>query len=111
MFHQEIDVKAGGGHTITIGEMLRQWLVKIEWYSTLFPRIPVPTQKSIAANLKNRELTMNQAAGVQGEGGAETGSNQYYDSSAAAPARDQDHIPDNEVHFGEAARISKLRNR
>ena len=44
-FEQEIDVKAGGGHNVTIGEMLRTWLTKLEWYSTLFPRIPVPIQK------------------------------------------------------------------
>ena len=37
-------MKAGTGHMMTIGEMLRQWLVKLEWYSTLFPRIPVPIQ-------------------------------------------------------------------
>lgn len=36
---QEIDVKAGGGHKMTMGEVLRQWMVKLEWYSTLFPRI------------------------------------------------------------------------
>ena len=42
---QEIDVKAGGGHNMMIGEMLRTWLSKLEWYSTLFPRIPVPIQK------------------------------------------------------------------
>ncbi len=42
---QELDVKAGGGHNVTIGDMLRQWMTKLEWYSTLFPRIPVPIQK------------------------------------------------------------------
>ncbi|XP_046562051.1 pre-mRNA-splicing factor 38B-like [Haliotis rubra] len=51
---QEIDVKAGGGHAITIGELCRQYLVKLEWYSTLFPRIPVPVQKSIQEKLKTR---------------------------------------------------------
>lgn len=38
-------MKAGGGHMMTVGEMLRTWLSKLEWYSTLFPRIPVPIQK------------------------------------------------------------------
>lgn len=32
---------------MTMGEMLRQFLTKLEWYSTLFPRIPVPIQKDI----------------------------------------------------------------
>ncbi|KAL3278751.1 hypothetical protein HHI36_016279 [Cryptolaemus montrouzieri] len=44
---EELDVKAGGGQTMTIGTMLRQWLVKLEWFSTLFPRIPVPIQQKI----------------------------------------------------------------
>ena len=45
-------MKAGGGHTITMGELCRQMLSKLEWYSTLFPRIPVPIQKSIEKNLQ-----------------------------------------------------------
>ena len=51
-FLQEIDVKAGGGHAITMGEMLRQFLTKLEWYSTLFPRIPVPIQKDIQRKMQ-----------------------------------------------------------
>lgn len=49
---QELDVKAGGGQTMTIGTMLRQWLVKLEWFSTLFPRIPVPIQQKIQKHLQ-----------------------------------------------------------
>lgn len=49
---QEIDVKAGGGQLMTIGTMLRQWLVKLEWFSTLFPRIPVPIQQKIQKHLE-----------------------------------------------------------
>lgn len=37
---------------MTIGTMLRQWLVKLEWFSTLFPRIPVPIQQKIQAHLE-----------------------------------------------------------
>ena len=52
---------------MSIGQMLRQWLIRIEyvlfiflfliksfllrWYDTLFPRIPVPTQKDITEKL------------------------------------------------------------
>ena len=54
---QEIDVKAGGGHSMTIGEMVRQFLTKLEWYATLFPRIPVPVQKDLDKKLKvNKRL-------------------------------------------------------
>ncbi|XP_055529878.1 pre-mRNA-splicing factor 38B [Wyeomyia smithii] len=48
---EEIDVKAGGGQTMTIGNMIRQWLTKLDWFSTLFPRIPVPIQKQIESKL------------------------------------------------------------
>ncbi|XP_053675338.1 pre-mRNA-splicing factor 38B-like [Anopheles nili] len=48
---EEIDVKAGGGQLLTIGQMIRQWLTKLDWFSTLFPRIPVPMQKQIDAKL------------------------------------------------------------
>ncbi|XP_059619451.1 pre-mRNA-splicing factor 38B [Phlebotomus argentipes] len=48
---EEIDVKAGGGQVITIGQMLVQWLTKLDWFSTLFPRIPVPIQKQIESKL------------------------------------------------------------
>merc|ERR1711976_167246 len=42
-----IDVKAGGGKEITIGEMVKQFLTKPEWFDTRFPRIPVNVQKEI----------------------------------------------------------------
>ena len=51
---KEIDVKAGGGLTLTIGHMLRQFLTRLEWFDTLFPRIPVPIQKEIMESLRNR---------------------------------------------------------
>ncbi|XP_023660247.2 uncharacterized protein [Paramormyrops kingsleyae] len=51
---EELDVKAGGGCVMTIGEMLRSFLTKLEWFSTLFPRIPVPVQKMIDQQMKSR---------------------------------------------------------
>lgn len=38
---------------MTIGHMLYQWLTKLEWFSTLFPRIPVPIQKQIETKINN----------------------------------------------------------
>ena len=35
-----------------IGHMLRQWLIRLEWFDTLFPRIPVPIQKYIMDELR-----------------------------------------------------------
>lgn len=49
---QEMDVKAGGGQVMKLGMVLRQWLVKLEWFSTLFPRIPVPIQQKIQKHLE-----------------------------------------------------------
>uniref|UniRef100_H2ZEL4 Pre-mRNA-splicing factor 38 n=1 Tax=Ciona savignyi TaxID=51511 RepID=H2ZEL4_CIOSA len=48
---EEIDVKAGGGCVMTIGMMIRTVLTKLDWFSTLFPRIPVPIQKEIDEGL------------------------------------------------------------
>lgn len=51
---QELDVKAGGGCTMTIGSMLEHWLTKLDWFTTLFPRIPVPVQKKLDEKLRLR---------------------------------------------------------
>ncbi|XP_065365029.1 pre-mRNA-splicing factor 38B [Calliphora vicina] len=49
---EEIDVKAGGGQTISMGQMVYQFLTKLDWFSTLFPRIPVPIQKQIEKKIE-----------------------------------------------------------
>lgn len=67
---EEIDVKAGGGHVMTIGDVATHFLTKLEWYSTLFPRIPVPIQKQIEQNLLARKADRIRAgaAAAQGRG-------------------------------------------
>lgn len=45
-------MKAGGGQVMKLGMILRQWLVKLEWFSTLFPRVPVPIQQKIQRHLE-----------------------------------------------------------
>ncbi|XP_038064072.1 pre-mRNA-splicing factor 38B-like [Patiria miniata] len=49
---EEIDCKAGSGSVMTIGEMVRSFLTKLEWFSTLFPRIPVPIMKDLEVKLE-----------------------------------------------------------
>ncbi|XP_065661904.1 pre-mRNA-splicing factor 38B isoform X2 [Hydra vulgaris] len=49
---EEIDPKAGGGCSMTIGQLVRSFLLKLDWYGTLFPRIPVPIHKEIEASLR-----------------------------------------------------------
>jgi len=51
---EELDVKAGGGQTMTMGNILKNFLCKLEWFSTLFPRIPVPIQQKIQRNMEAR---------------------------------------------------------
>ncbi|XP_043942001.1 pre-mRNA-splicing factor 38B [Protopterus annectens] len=62
---EEMDVKAGGGCVMTIGEMLRSFLTKLEWFSTLFPRIPVPVQKNIDTLLKSRPRSVAKKDGPE----------------------------------------------
>ncbi|KAK2581799.1 hypothetical protein KPH14_002272 [Odynerus spinipes] len=51
---EEVDVKAGGGQVMKMGDILKQFLTKLEWFSTLFPRIPVPIQKELEHRLAER---------------------------------------------------------
>ncbi|XP_030382407.1 pre-mRNA-splicing factor 38B isoform X1 [Scaptodrosophila lebanonensis] len=61
---EEIDVKAGGGQVMTIGQMVYQFMTKLDWFSTLFPRIPVPIQKQIEKKIeqycREQGITINQ---------------------------------------------------
>ncbi|GFT06443.1 pre-mRNA-splicing factor 38B [Trichonephila clavipes] len=67
---EEVDVKAGSGQIMTIGEMLRHFLSKLEWFSTLFPRIPVPIQKDLEKKLSEwraRTKTANASTSQESE--------------------------------------------
>jgi len=44
---EEIDVRAGGGKPITMGELCRHFLERLEWFDTRFPRIPVTVQREV----------------------------------------------------------------
>lgn len=61
-------MKAGGGHVMTIGEVATHFLTKLEWYSTLFPRIPVPIQKQIEQNLLAKKADRLRTAGAVAQG-------------------------------------------
>ncbi|CAJ0586957.1 unnamed protein product, partial [Mesorhabditis spiculigera] len=47
---EEVDPRSGGGDQMTFGNFVRLMLTKLDWYGTLFPRIPVPIQKQIDEN-------------------------------------------------------------
>ncbi|GAU95419.1 hypothetical protein RvY_07040-2 [Ramazzottius varieornatus] len=51
---EEVDPKAGTGDPMTIGMVVQQLLTRLDWYGTLFPRIPVPIQKQIDQKLKDK---------------------------------------------------------
>lgn len=48
-------MKAGGGHVMTIGDLVEHFLTKLDWYSTLFPRIAVPVQKQIEQGMRQHK--------------------------------------------------------
>lgn len=104
---EEIDVKAGGGQVMKMGDVLKQFLTKLEWFSTLFPRIPVPIQKELEQRLSERFPQNSRGSkpsislSNQGRYG---GSNSRRDDS-----RQPRHIPDSEVHWGEAERHWRAR--
>ncbi|KAH8347640.1 hypothetical protein KR067_009415, partial [Drosophila pandora] len=93
---EEIDVKAGGGQVLTIGQMVYQFMTKLDWFSTLFPRIPVPIQKQIEKRIeqycREQGITVSQLStgrppagtGVGAGGAAQEGEYQDYDASGGA---------------------------
>ncbi|XP_063215937.1 pre-mRNA-splicing factor 38B isoform X2 [Bacillus rossius redtenbacheri] len=91
---EELDVKAGGGQTMTVGEMLRAFLTKLEWFSTLFPRIPVPIQQKLEKKMSERFPPVAAVRQVK---------------PVPQVPKEARHIPDDEVSFGEAERFSRLR--
>ncbi|XP_054156447.1 pre-mRNA-splicing factor 38B-like isoform X2 [Oppia nitens] len=68
---EEVDPKAGGGQPMTMGQMTRHMLSKLDWFSTLFPRIPVPVQKEIQSKLRQHDEEYEQQ--LRDERGIEDG--------------------------------------
>jgi len=77
-------VKAGGGHVMTIGEVATHFLTKLEWYSTLFPRIPVPIQKQIEQNLLAKKATRLRTAGAVAPGRSDANRSDHQEDRYAA---------------------------
>merc|ERR1712203_41768 len=63
---EEIDIKAGGGKPMTIGEMCRLMLTRLEWFDTRFPRIAVNYEKQIRDNLEARQREQQEWENEQG---------------------------------------------
>ncbi|XP_049846341.1 pre-mRNA-splicing factor 38B-like isoform X2 [Schistocerca gregaria] len=95
---EEMDVKAGGGQVMTIGDMLRAFLTKLEWFSTLFPRIPVPIQQKLEKKMLERFPPVVSPSRPLKQS-----------LPPLQSSKEARHIPDDEVSFGEAERFSRLR--
>ncbi|KII64837.1 Pre-mRNA-splicing factor 38B [Thelohanellus kitauei] len=52
---EEIDPRANGGRPMTIGTMIRNMLTELDWYGTLFPRIPLQIQKQIDSEIDEHD--------------------------------------------------------
>ncbi|ESN94779.1 hypothetical protein HELRODRAFT_115102 [Helobdella robusta] len=104
---EEVDPKAGGGNNMTIGEMCEQLLLKLDWYGTLFPRIPVPIQKDIENRLsfhkERRNHMAKQARLNHNTAGPRDGVMNVAGASAGAVRED--------VSFGEAERQARMADR
>lgn len=112
---EELDVKAGGGQIMTIGNMLRSFLTKLEWHGTLFPRIPVPIQQKLEKQMSAKFPVYSQAGSGNYQGGGGGGGNYQRggvgrNNASRTPAGDAKHIPDKDLHFGEAERQVKSSN-
>ncbi|XP_043686398.1 pre-mRNA-splicing factor 38B isoform X1 [Vespula pensylvanica] len=116
---EEVDVKAGGGQVMKMGDILKQFLTKLEWFSTLFPRIPVPIQKELEHRLAERfpQQTINAR---NAKPPITLNSHGKYSNNSTSGRRDNGnltrnqqprHIPDYEAEWGEAERASHWRAR
>lgn len=121
---EELDVKAGGGQVMSIGDMLCHFLSKLDWFSTLFPRIPVPIQqgleKKLSARFPNPIGTSTRPASKPSSQTTVASQNppsstpltsEHHSSSSGRGTKEARHIPDDEVSFGEAERVSSRMRR
>lgn len=57
-------MKAGGGYTVTVGEMCSMMVSKLDWFGTLFPRLPVSVQKDLEAKMKEYKMAVRSGNGA-----------------------------------------------
>lgn len=84
---------SSAGRSITIGHMCRQMLTKQDWFSALFPRIPVPIQKEIGKYLQEYDAENGDYGEEQAEDGEQGDQKRYQrrrDDREAKPDRGDD---------------------
>lgn len=108
-----------------MGDILKQFLTKLEWFSTLFPRIPVPIQKDLELRLAERfpqqtvnarnakpPITLNSSHGKYGNSlGSRKDNGNLTTATRNQQQQQPRHIPDSEAQWGEAERTSHWRAR
>lgn len=87
---EEIDIKAGGGKPMTIGEMCRLMLTRLEWFDTRFPRIAVNFEKQIRENLEARQREQQEWEKEQGFAQQKPDHSSPGGRSAGRASRDRD---------------------
>ncbi|XP_047537463.1 pre-mRNA-splicing factor 38B-like [Vanessa atalanta] len=109
---EEVDPRAGGGGSTTMGAIVRQMLIKLDWFSTLFPRIPVPIQKQIEQKLAEHNRQSNAtntkpAANYRG-GNSNNNANTNYNTGRMDSDR-REHDDRDRRDYGEGDRHAKDR--
>ncbi|KAJ8683638.1 hypothetical protein QAD02_019430 [Eretmocerus hayati] len=106
---EELDVKAGGGQIMKMGDVLRQFLTKLEWFSTLFPRIPVPIQKELEQRLGER--FPHSTGNARSSKPSITLNNQGKYNSHNSKYHQSKHILDSDTNWEESQKSSQWRSR
>jgi len=76
---EELEIRSG--ITMTIGELCRHMLTKLEWYTTFFPRMPVPVQKELEKKLQDYDRNLRKSRTAHLEDG-ELDDDKKYDKNS-----------------------------
>ncbi|GMR35128.1 hypothetical protein PMAYCL1PPCAC_22528 [Pristionchus mayeri] len=60
-----VDQRSGGGDELSFGQIAPEMLTKLDWYGTLFLRIPVPIQKDIDEKFCERNRLALESQGYE----------------------------------------------
>ncbi|CAH2100394.1 unnamed protein product [Euphydryas editha] len=105
---EEVDPRAGGGGSTTMGALVRQMLIKLDWFSTLFPRIPVPIQKQIEQKLAEHNRQSNAAKPTANYRGGNSNASSNYSTGRMDSDR-REHDDRDRRDYGDGDRYGKDR--
>lgn len=96
---------------MTMGQMLIQWLTKLDWFSTLFPRIPVPIQKQIESKLNNyyrmNNINVSNANNQCTSQSVQSEPERRQERSAPDRSRERDSVPERRSDRSERDRFDR----